>query len=215
LPARGKVGRQCGPQIVEPRKHLRRHFEGEPVCDSSRTDRACARRVSKSRSIGTITVSVYPYPVRPKLYMRGSRTGSVRNMSPSISRRSWRSSRSTGSIWSLAAFHLPTRGLPEFRLFPKTIGHTVLWGEDPYVRFDEPPEFSQRFLAHRAEEEAVRNLLTIDVRRALCDLDGWTVEGKGDWVISFCSQRLLAPRDLPDFLATARRIVGCFKEHLA
>ncbi|MBI5595589.1 MAG: hypothetical protein HY928_05805 [Elusimicrobia bacterium] len=101
--------------------------------------------------------------------------------------------------------------LPEFTLAPAGLGDAFLglFGTRD-IDLAQEPGFSAAYVLRGPDEDAVRRLFAAGPARALAERPGWTVQGKGEWVLYCRAGRTVAPEKLEEFLWEAKALHGAF-----
>lgn len=112
---------------------------------------------------------------------------------------------------SVAALAYARGGLPHFELRPENLLHRIgsLFGYQD-IDFPGSPGFSKSYLLRGADEPAIRALFGLNLLRYFEDHAGWSVEGRGSWLVCWRQGRLAAPEELPGFLDEARLLSWAF-----
>ncbi len=117
---------------------------------------------------------------------------------------------------TVAAFRLTGAALPAFTLGPETFVHRIAehFGYQDFD-FEAHPEFSRRYVLRGQDESAVRNLFApalIDFFETLTGENRrWSVEGSGEWLLVFHSERPIKPAELPEFLQQTAAVAAAFR----
>ena len=108
---------------------------------------------------------------------------------------------------TLAAYHLPGRGLPEFELRPEgTTDRLVAKLGFQDVDFDSHPGFSASYRLKTDDEGAIRTIFCPELLEHFEREAEWSLEGKGAWLAAYRAERLVAPSDLQTFIEQTTRI---------
>lgn len=119
--------------------------------------------------------------------------------------------RRTDFLQTVCAVHLPDGDIPEFTLAPAGLGDAFLGlfgGRD--IDLAEEPKFSGEYLLHGPDPDAIRLLFARGAARFLGENTGWTVQGKGAWVLYYKDETVVPPDRLTDFLWEARAVHTAF-----
>lgn len=130
-----------------------------------------------------------------------------RAVDPAPGRRTLR----TDTVQTVCAVHVPGGTLPEFTLAPAGLGDAFLglFGTRD-IDLEQEPRFSAAYLLRGPDEDAVRRLFSAGPARALSDRPGWTVQGKGEWVVYCRAGETVAPGKLEAFLWEAKALHDAF-----
>ncbi|UIE37053.1 DUF3592 domain-containing protein [Leptodesmis sichuanensis] len=112
---------------------------------------------------------------------------------------------------TVAACHVPNRNLPQFSLRPEygfdKIGE--FFGQQD-IDFESSPEFSKSYRLQGELEPAIREAFNFKVLQFFSQNPHWWLEGRGEWLIIYQSQRQVKPKDLSIFLQQATQISDLF-----
>jgi hypothetical protein len=115
---------------------------------------------------------------------------------------------------TVAAYCLPSRALPELRLKPEGATDRLvakLGLQD--VDFETHPVFSASYRLKTDDETAIRAIFCPELLDHLELEAGWSLEGKGTWLVAYRAESLVAPSELHAFVEQtgriAERLRGC------
>jgi len=108
--------------------------------------------------------------------------------------------------------HLPAAALPAFELRPEHLLHRI-GGHFGYqdIDFPDQPEFSSRYLLRGENETAIRTLFDARVLDHFARDGGWSVEGRGDWLVLWRRGGRLRPGDLRQLTVDGERVARAFR----
>ena len=109
---------------------------------------------------------------------------------------------------TVAVHRLAGEPLTAFALRPEGIvskGDQWLGASD--VDFDDDPAFSKRYQLMGTDEDAVRELFAGSIREELTNEPGWSIEGRGQWIVLYRRGQLLGAGELGSFVARTRALV--------
>lgn len=112
---------------------------------------------------------------------------------------------------SVVAFDMPARNLTKFSLRPETLFHklgSVIGFKD--INFQDHPEFSKRFHLTGKDEQAIRELFTIDLIHFLEARGKLAVEADGQSMIVYKSGSRSKAQEIPQFLEEALEVCNQF-----
>lgn len=101
---------------------------------------------------------------------------------------------------TVAVFQLAGKTLPGFLLKPENLLHKIgsVFGYKD-IDFEESPEFSRRYLLRGDDEKAVRSLFKPWVLSFFEQKPGWSVEGRGPWLVIYRQDKRLNPERFREF----------------
>jgi MFS superfamily sulfate permease-like transporter len=107
----------------------------------------------------------------------------------------------TGNIDEFTALHIPLNGVPEFTLEKENIIHRLMEGTGIQdIDFDTHPQFSQHYLLHGSNEDAIRMFFNDDLLTYLEGHDGFHVEGNHTGMIVYTQNKQLNPKEIHDLV---------------
>ena len=113
------------------------------------------------------------------------------------------------SLWrqTVAAFRLPDMDVPEFDLQPEKWVHklTELFGYQD-IDFVDSPHFSDQYLLRGSDEEAVRDLFSVDLRQFMESINGFSLAGGEHWLVIYQCDRRVGPMELKVFIEETFKI---------
>ncbi len=119
-------------------------------------------------------------------------------------------------IYHQTVIAFPTRqvDLPAFSVRPENIFHKIgsAFGYQD-IDIDEHPDFSNRYLLHGSDEDAIRALFDGNVIRTLDDARNLCVEAERDWLIAYRARRRVSPQQIREFVDEMRRVRKAFIGH--
>lgn len=131
----------------------------------------------------------------------------------SVSRRG-RKNRVT-DVQTVGAIRVAGAELPRFATRPARARRSLR--DDPRSRpgpgiaFPEDEAFGQAIRVEASNEQAVRALLSPELRRELLEEPSFCVEAEGDWLLAFEHRRRLKPDALADFVAKLESLARHFE----
>ena len=108
---------------------------------------------------------------------------------------------------TVAAFRLPDMDVPEFDLQPEKWVHklTELFGYQD-IDFVDSPHFSDQYLLRGSDEEAVRDLFSVDLRQFMESINGFSLAGGEHWLVIYQCDRRVGPMELKVFIEETFKI---------
>ena len=119
--------------------------------------------------------------------------------------------RRTDFVQTVCAVHVPGGDIPEFTLAPAGLGDAFLGlfgGRD--IDFAQEPTFSGAYLLRGPDPDAIGRLFGRGAARYLGEHTGWTVQGRGEWIVYYRDERTVAPEGLTAFLWEAKAVHSSF-----
>ena len=112
---------------------------------------------------------------------------------------------------TVAAFQLRGAALPVFSLRPEYLSDKIA-GAIGFQDIDFPlhPDFSKRYLLRGTDEHAVRDVFTDARIESVALYDKICIEGGGDWLIVYRTNRRIRPDVFSEFLDEARNVRTIF-----
>jgi hypothetical protein len=108
--------------------------------------------------------------------------------------------------------HLPEAALPAFELRPEHLLHRIgaHFGYQD-IDFPDQPEFSSRYLLRGEDEAAIRTRFDARVLDRFTRATGWSVEGRGDWLVLHRRRGRIRPDDLRPLTTDAEQVARVFQ----
>ncbi len=154
-------------------------------------------------------------PLMKQFYVHVSNVhrGQARGAALVVFDHHWSSPGNSGDQ-TVASYALPGRALPEFQLRPESATDRLvakLGFQD--VDFDTHPRFSASYRLETKDEGAIRTIFRPELLDHLEGEPGWSLEGRGEWLVAYRAGRLVEPPGLHAFVEQtgriAERLRGC------
>lgn len=117
----------------------------------------------------------------------------------------------TGFVQTVCAVHVAGADIPEFTLAPEGLGDGFLqlFGGDD-IDFEEESVFSSKYLLRGLDVAGVSRLFAHGAARFLAEHPGWTVQGKGEWVLYYRDEVTVTGERLEKFLWEVKAVHAAF-----
>lgn len=114
---------------------------------------------------------------------------------------------------TVVAFCVDKGALPIFQLMPKGVFQKALspFGHTGIV-LKTNPEFSRNYLLLGSDDQAIRDLFNSHVLNFFKQHKGWSVEGRGSWLVVYRESKRVKPKTIRNFLEEAMSVFRSFSK---